>query len=66
MTTAEAISILTSYNSWRRGAETDIIDVVKVKDAIDKAIEVMQEQVNDAGKMIDERRLTEVRHSGYV
>ena len=42
MTTTEAIQTLTEYQSWRRGAETPMQDPLTIREAIDKAIEVMQ------------------------
>lgn len=41
MTTTEAIQTLTEYNAWRRGAETEMIDPITIRIAIDHAIEVM-------------------------
>ena len=41
MTTKQAITTLTEYNAWRRGADTEMIDPVIIREAIDKAIRVM-------------------------
>lgn len=42
MTTTESIRILTEYNAWRRGAETEMLDPILIREAIDKAVEVME------------------------
>ena len=41
MTTTQSIQILTEYQAWRRGAETPMQDPLTIREAIDKAIEVM-------------------------
>lgn len=42
MTNKEAIKILTEHNRWWRGADIPMVDIYKLGDAIDHAIEVMK------------------------
>jgi hypothetical protein len=45
MTRDEALNILVEYQEWRRGADTPQLDPKIIGEAIDKAIEILKENV---------------------
>jgi hypothetical protein len=45
MTTEKALEILKQHNRWRRGAEIQMCTPKEIREAIDKAIEVLQKSV---------------------
>ena len=51
MTIKQAIKILIRANRWRRGAEIEMPDTKEYGEAIDIAIEVMEQFLKDAPAM---------------
>lgn len=45
MTTQQALDILKHHNIWRRGADIQMQSPAEIGEAIDKAVEVLQEAV---------------------
>jgi hypothetical protein len=43
MTTQQALDILKRHNIWRRGADIQMQSPAEIGEAIDKAVEVLQE-----------------------
>ena len=50
MTNKEALEIMKTYNTWRRGAEIDMPNVYLLGIAIDLAIEALAKQVSKEDK----------------
>lgn len=42
MTNTEALEILEQYQAWRRGADTEMLDVKDISEALDIAIEKLK------------------------
>lgn len=51
MTIRQAIKVLIRANKWRRGAEIEMPDVTEYGEAIDVAIEVMEQFLKDTPTM---------------
>lgn len=50
MTKPKTIEILTAFNAWRRGAETEMLSPKQIGEAIDSAVKHLRESVR-AGKL---------------
>ena len=57
MNTTEAIKVLTEFNHWRRGADMPQPDPKVIGQAIDKAIEVLQNGNDNAEIELDETKI---------